>query len=1658
MADGDPPQQPFQPKPGEPYAEGQPTANEQLLNSAIYHGLSLERVSAGMAQDIKDLLVKAQEDITGKLQSGTLTDWQTKRAQQFLEWSNKTIANAYNKIDGNVADTLDGIKVAEIAKQTNSINQALGVEISPAMSTQQLESIAKADELLVNGAVMSDWWKKQASNLQHQVKTTVQQGLTQGKSTQDIAKDLRQFLPTDEDISQKQAVAQANALARTAAATVQSEAQQAYYKENSDILKGIQWVSTLDSRTTPQCQALDGNAWTYSEDGEMSPVGHDIPFPGFPPIHWNCRSTTVPVLKSWQELSDKELPHLDDATVQEAFESNLADQGFTPDQIADISMNQRASVDGTVPESTTYEDWLGKQPELTQKQILGPAKWQLWHDGAVTLKDMINKQTLEPLTVDELIAAAKQNKAVPAPPPPVEGKYGLSLAENQILTAQMTSGATAGEQWASWYNPENGVRIDQALKSSITQDENAQLQAQNKLVHLTNSLSNTQFWNKSDASLWAGQPGFQSAKLTTPSGRVITAKLKPGATWTLKDVGKYSTTLADARESGLDEYDAQNRAFRATGKMILTQTEPGALSLDSSTMKKVYGPVHAEDKPLSFLEAHANQEQLQKDAELSAKMADIKDQLKAADQAQQDYAEQSQLAREKQAELQTLIAQRDLEAATQAKKEADDLVATHQAQVADAKMAADEALANQATAQKAAQRAQDALAAHEKAAQEAKELEAKQAAEKAALEAWEKAQEQAKIAASEQARADTALRNLDKANDALQAHIADQKNAADLQAAHDAEVAAKKAQEKEIKKQKAAAKKAAKLAKAAAAAVNTHGQMDLALEPKAELKTNFPADPMALKVVKELGGYTHAQLVEDADGNLWVRKRGANPEHIASEALFDHLYGIAGVDVPESKLYSTPSGNVKLARYIPDTTILGDYLKASGPAEKDRILGVVKNQFVANALFANWDAVGANPAAGFDNILIGKNGKAYMIDTGGAGVYKGTGIKAAGKFGPQVGELQTMLDPRVNPTTAPIFKGITDQQVVDQSVKIFQVRNQLLGATPAPLKAMLAARLDYLDNYVTELVASGKAAMPDLAPPELKQHVAAAPKPPSWAGEPDMLKAITDSKVTGMSIWSDKGAVEDANTLAWTEKNAAGQRETVAQVKLTDSAMKELEDFLKPYLPAMPSAYSSAAPQAMQGLASDKFYDKILGGVKTVNFHANDAGYNQAKVADALAQKQPLGQLLMTGTVEEKKMALTYLKTIKDLEDSIALKPTGKLTSIGAFNKYQPPPPAAPTAPVIPTPVPQLTASRDKLNVIEKNLTAAGEATHLNSSAFVSNNTDTILIDLGDVKARYIPNSSNNESYAFALKGQLELRTTGEATGDVMQKLQAGFKQLGIDVTPPTDEYKKSMYLTKNIYFLNGSKLPLEVEQAIKDVAMSDAERLAKIEEIAKRDFKISIKPNDLRWQGQMPATGDGYRYFLRADMTEQKLATDLQGYRLKHYSSASMPKLIEAFMESGGEITPTTERLRKGISLARTGGMSSTTDLTTGGGSYFFTRITDAKYASGNHLYWGPETLARLDAYSYRGDEFGNVKNANTKASRATTIAKYKSYSNSGSNETILKNGSTVLDLQYIGVNNANERDEVIKTLRKHGITQWPDGRSLDKVVLVSGSYFPTP
>ena len=109
-----------------------------------------------------------------------------------------------------------------------------------------------------------------------------------------------------------------------------TKAQQVY-EANQDITSKYRYTATLDSRTSPICRALDGQEFEYGK----GPT---------PPQHFNCRSTTVPVI-DYEAL------------------------GFTPPK-----PGKRAAQGGMVPDDQSYGQWLSNQSKEVKADVLGPEK------------------------------------------------------------------------------------------------------------------------------------------------------------------------------------------------------------------------------------------------------------------------------------------------------------------------------------------------------------------------------------------------------------------------------------------------------------------------------------------------------------------------------------------------------------------------------------------------------------------------------------------------------------------------------------------------------------------------------------------------------------------------------------------------------------------------------------------------------------------------------------------------------------------------------------------------------------------------------------------------------------------------------------------------------------------------------------------------------------------------------------------------------------------------------------------------------------------------------------------------------------------------------------------------------------------------------------
>jgi hypothetical protein len=235
-----------------------------------------------------------------------------------------------------------------------------------------------ANNTQVEGGPLLQWWQRQARKVQQDVMDQVRLSLEAGESTQQAVTRLVGGSVGDVQFPGvlKTSRRRAEAIVRTAIADVVNRARLQSLQDMNDVVKAVQQISTLDNRTTLTCIAYSEKVWDIDT---LSPLGHDLPFNGGPPRHFNCRSSLVPVLRSFAEL------------------------GIDAEE---VPLATRASMDGEVPGDITFDAWLRGKSRAFQDDLLGRRRAQLWRTKRITLTQLVDFRG-EPLTLNQLEKLAR---------------------------------------------------------------------------------------------------------------------------------------------------------------------------------------------------------------------------------------------------------------------------------------------------------------------------------------------------------------------------------------------------------------------------------------------------------------------------------------------------------------------------------------------------------------------------------------------------------------------------------------------------------------------------------------------------------------------------------------------------------------------------------------------------------------------------------------------------------------------------------------------------------------------------------------------------------------------------------------------------------------------------------------------------------------------------------------------------------------------------------------------------------------------------------------------------------------------------------------------------------------------------------------------------
>ena len=347
------------------------TSNDDIRDQLIAHQIQLFRFGDGVAQRVRRLLNRAEPELRARLRArleriaalgfdpGPATTRRMTKTAALIARINRSTFEEINKL---IRSELVGLAAGETNFIAGIISASLPVVFEPALpSARELRGIVFARPF--NNRILKDWLRTYEVGDRRRMMDQIRQGLVFGESPTQIGRRIFGSAALGGADGVRQITRRgAQTLAQTAISSISNAARQELYKRNRRIIPREIFVATLDSRTTPICQSLDG---------ELFPVG-DGPIP---PLHMNCRSLRAPVING-RKLGNR--------PAVRATEENLA--GLR-------GPARRRAVDklvGKVPADTTYTQFLRNSSAAFQDDVLGPARGRLFRAGELDLKGFVD--------------------------------------------------------------------------------------------------------------------------------------------------------------------------------------------------------------------------------------------------------------------------------------------------------------------------------------------------------------------------------------------------------------------------------------------------------------------------------------------------------------------------------------------------------------------------------------------------------------------------------------------------------------------------------------------------------------------------------------------------------------------------------------------------------------------------------------------------------------------------------------------------------------------------------------------------------------------------------------------------------------------------------------------------------------------------------------------------------------------------------------------------------------------------------------------------------------------------------------------------------------------------------------------------------------------
>lgn len=315
---------------------------DRLLDEAVLHRIALNAYSTATVRKAMAQLNRVDQDLVARILRADNEGRDPRQLERLLEEIRALQGDGWTVLRERLTDDINALAAAErdfAASMVRFGQKTAGVTLATNVPTTA-QVIAAVNARPFQGRFLIGFMGEAEEGAKRRVRETLRQGFIEGRSVSDLVKQIR----GTKALGYKDGILEgsrrgAEAMVRTALThTAAVSAKETYAAMG---VAEATFLAVLDSRTTLTCANLNGQTFPLDK------------FP-WPPRHINCRSTAIPVVPGLAKI-----------------------------------------------EAPSYPEWLKRQPDAVQNDILGVAKAKLWRDGKLKL-DRFTDNKGRVLTLDEL--------------------------------------------------------------------------------------------------------------------------------------------------------------------------------------------------------------------------------------------------------------------------------------------------------------------------------------------------------------------------------------------------------------------------------------------------------------------------------------------------------------------------------------------------------------------------------------------------------------------------------------------------------------------------------------------------------------------------------------------------------------------------------------------------------------------------------------------------------------------------------------------------------------------------------------------------------------------------------------------------------------------------------------------------------------------------------------------------------------------------------------------------------------------------------------------------------------------------------------------------------------------------------------------------------